>query len=432
MKIEFKRIAKVDLGKVFPVIPEADYKLLSGTSLIIPDKQWEEIQKKGFLAVGPYQISKDLIDIATGESHDPIQSKIQAEVSKTAIYSEEMVDVLFKGITLGKNVLQFGRGGHNKSEGTLKILELMKAEKVITSEPFVMSFGDGLTEETLLGGIDIKKFKDTGELKYLLHNSFIEHEIVIFEEIFDAPPQVLLTLKDILSSGWVRKGNQKQKIKTKLVIGLTNKSKEDFSEDDSLEALTQRFPLTLKVEWPSYTKSDWSKLFKTVFDSDFNDQHKNKLRELSEILAENHNAKTMFCSPRTAVHAAMLYCNGGDLKYISDIDPNVIDAYFKANKDSEQEQADAGMFAQIEQYVKDNKIEGLDTDEEILRLILDEHESRTGEKVEVETDPDKGVKVKKLEFAVALMNMHSWSKKNVEKSTKKIQEIKEIISQLKK
>lgn len=432
MKIEFKRIAKVDLTKVFPVIPEADYKLLSGNSLIISDADWEKIQKKGYLDVGPYQISKDLIDVATGEQNDPKQIKIQAEVSKSSVYSEEMVDILFRGINLKKNVLMYGRGGHNKSEGTAKVLDLMKAEGLISSEPFVMSFGDGLTEETLLGGIDIKKFKDTGELRYLLHNSFIEHEIVVFEEIFDAPPQVLLTLKDILSSGEVRKGNQRQKIKTKLVIGLTNRSKSDFSEDDSLEALTQRFPLTLKVEWPSYSTKDFQKLFSVVFDKDFNDQHKHKLRELAEILNQNNAAQTSFCSPRTAVHAATLYCNGGDLKYISDIDPAIIDAYFKANKDNEQEQADNNMFSIIEEYIKANKIEGLDTDEELLRIILDEHESRTGEKLEVETDPDKGIKVKKLQYAVALMNMHSWHRKNHDKSVKKIQEIKEMISQLSK
>jgi hypothetical protein len=434
MKIEFKRIAKVDLTKVFPVIDSSDYKLLSGQSLIIQDQEWKSIQKKGYLQVGPYQISKDLIDIAAGESNDPIQNKIKEEVSKKAIHSNDMVDIMFQSVKLGKNLLQYGRGGHNKSEGTVMILEMMRKEGLITEQPFIMALGDGLTEETLLGGINIKKFKDDGELVYLLNSPafFGNHEVVILEEIFDAPPQVLLTLKDILSSGEVRKGNQRHKIKTKLVIGLTNRSKEEFAEDDSLEALTQRFPLTLKVEWPSYSTSDWQKLFKVVFDSDFNDQYKNKLRELAEILNQNNSTGTSFCSPRTAVHAAKLYCNGGDLRYISDIDQQVVKDYFKANKDSEQETADNNMFSIIDEYIKANKIEGLDLDAELLAILLDEQEKRTGEKLEIEADPDKGVKVNKLEYAVALMNMHSFSAKNRDRSIKKIQEIKEMISQLKK
>lgn len=432
MKIEFKRLSKVNLPEIFPVISEADYKLLSGQHLIISEADYNKIQSKGYLQVGPYQISKDLIQISSDNSVDPRQAKIQAVISKSSIYSEELVDVLFKGITLGKNVIMYGRGGHNKSEGTIQVLNEMKKEGLINSEPFVMSFGDGLTEESLFGGIKIKKFKDTGELEYLFENSFLEHEIVIFEEIFDAPPQILLSLKDVLTSKMARKGNQKHPMKTKIIIGLTNKSKEDFSEDDSLEALAQRFPLTLKVEWKSYEKNDWTKLFNTVFDKDFNDEHKVKLRELSEILSQNHKAQKSFCSPRTAVHAASLYCAGGDLKYISDIDNEVIDAYFKANKDQQQESEDATMFELIDQYIKDNKIEGLNTDEALLKIILGEHEERTGEKIELEDTGDKATKVKKLEFADALMNLHSWSRVNVDKSTRKRQEIKEIIEQLKK
>lgn len=297
-----------------------------------------------------------------------------------------------------------------------------------------MSFGDGLTEESLFGGINIKKFKDSGELEYLFKNSFLEHEIVIFEEIFDAPPQVLLALKDVLTSGHARKGNQTHRSKTKVVIGLTNKSKEDFAEDDSLEALVQRFPLTLKVEWDSYEKKDWLLLYKTVFGEEFFEDNKGKLTSLAEIITENNRAQNTFVSPRTAVHAATLYTDGGDLKYISDIDPKIIDQYYAANKDREQTDADNKMFSMIEEYVKNNKLGDIDTNAQILAIVLQEYEKRTGETMEVETTSEEDVKTKisKLEYCIGLMNIHNWSKKNFEKSSQKIKELKDLAEDLKK
>lgn len=428
MKIEFKRINAASLKKVFPVINYEDYSLIEGNSLIISDKDYEKIQKSGSFKVGPYEISKDLIQIAKGENYNPMQQDVLKEIEKKYVYSEKFVDIMFKGSQLEKNVLLFGRGGHAKSEMSLDILKLLKDNGTVTEEPFIMTCGDGLTEETLFGGINIKKFKDTGELEYLFKNSFLEHEVVIFEEIFDAPPQVLLALKDIMTSGWARKGNQKHKCKTKIFIGLTNRSKQDFAEDDSLEALMQRFPLTLKVEWDSYEKKDWRHLFNTVFGEEYYKDNKFKLEELSEILTENNRAKTTFVSPRTAVHAATLYCNGGSLEYISDIDKTVLAEYYKHNKDKEQDSADNELFQMIADYMAKNSLAENDSLEDMLTILLEENKRLTGEDMEIIRDKDYVVKkIEQLSYVSALINIHNWSKKNYEKSSNKNAEVKELI-----
>lgn len=434
MKIFFKKLTKeIDLSKVFPVINEKDYKLIEGMHLIIPDSEYKKILKEGSLKIGPYQISSSLIEVSESEAGCAIQQEITEEVEKTCLYSEDMVDVLVRGAKLKKNVIMYGKGGHNKSEGTMKILHLMKEKGLISSEPFVQAFGDGLTEESLFGGINVKKFKDDGVLEYLFDNSWMKHEIVVFEEMFDAPPQVLLSLKDILTSGFCRKGSQIYKIKTKMIIGLTNKSKTDFSEDDSLEALAQRFPLTLRVEWDSYDKKDWRLLFEKVYDADFRKTHKYKLEELVEILANNNMAKETFVSPRTAVHAADLYCAGGNLKHISDIDQNVLEQFYKNNKDRKQETADEEMFKTINDYYKENNLDAIDTMSAVLAIVMKEHQARTGEKIEVKEDKSDNVnKINKLEYLVALMNIHNWSRKNLDKAQNKIKDLKEVIVELKK
>lgn len=228
---------------------------------------------------------------------------------------------------------------------------------MISEKPFIQALGEGLTEEALFGGLEMKKFLDNGEYEYLVKNSFMNHEIVIFEEIFDAPAPILLSLKDIITSGYFRKGHQTFKIKTKMIIGLTNKSKEAFSEDDSLEALVQRFPATVKVEWDSYNKNDWRNLFNKVFDESFLLKNKTKLADLTHIFEMNNLVGAGFVSPRTAVKAAKIYAFGGSLDMISDLDKEIVAKYFKENKDSVVIQEYTELINKTEDYF--NKIKNV-------------------------------------------------------------------------
>lgn len=433
MKIKFKNITdSLDFTKIFPVIDADDYSLLAGRELTISDSDYEKIKEKGFLDVKPYQISIDLIEQIGEDGISATQQKILNKINEHTVYQEKLVDVLFKGFELGKNVLMYGRGGHNKSEGTLDVLKELKAEGLINSDPFVMSFGDGLTEESLFGGMNVKKFTDDGIMEYLFKNSFLEHEIVVFEEIFDAPPQVLLSLKDVLTSGYARKGNQVHKSKVKMVIALTNKSKEEFAEDDSLEALTQRFPLTLKVEWPSYNKSDFIKLYKKVFGEDFYKSNAPKLNELSDIISQNNASQESFVSPRTAIHAASLYVNGGDLSYISDISPKILNDFYKANKDRALIDADELVLKRAEEYIEKNELNKVDVDKDLLKMLVEVQEKRTGEKIDINIDQkDKLAKLKKAEFLQNAVKAHSFSVQRKDAAEKMISRISHIISNLK-
>src|SRR4029078_3038105 len=112
--------------------------------------------------------------------------------------------------------------------------------------------GSGTTTDKLFGGLDLKLFNEEGKIQYLVENSFMNDEFVIFEELFDAPDYILEQLKDILSSGVFRNGTQVFPIKTKLIICCTNKTREQFSKNDSLKALMERFPLEHEVKWDSY------------------------------------------------------------------------------------------------------------------------------------------------------------------------------------
>jgi len=163
---------------------------------------------------------------------------------------------------VGENLILFGPGGYGKSDAALTFAQYLRKEGHVSTDPFILAFGQGMTEERLLGGLDVKKFQDNGEIEYLLANAFVSNEIVIFEELWDAFPAVLLILKDILQSKMVRMGTKMVPIKTKMVIACTNRSRDEVVSDDSTEALMQRFLFEKEVRWTNHHHTDYLKALK--------------------------------------------------------------------------------------------------------------------------------------------------------------------------
>ena len=89
-----------------------------------------------------------------------------------------------------------GPGGHGKSD---MVLTALKSLGLRDDEIFIQSFGEGMSEDRLWGGPDMASL-DTC-LRYDTEKSFLssQYKAVVFEEIFDAPAQSLLPLKDVLT-----------------------------------------------------------------------------------------------------------------------------------------------------------------------------------------------------------------------------------------
>lgn len=221
------------------------------------------------------------------------------------VYMDDCFEILETAFDTGDNVILYGAGGHAKSDISLSFLQ----DKGFS--PFIQTMGTGMTTDRLFGGMDIPTFQTTGKLEYLIQNSFMNHEYVIFEELFDAPDYILEQLKDILSSRIFRNGNQSFEIKTKLIICCTNKTREEFSKNSSLKALMERFPLELKVAWKDYNRTTYENLLKLKLG--FSDP---MLTYILEEFAKSGNT----ISPRIAVKAANILEKKGpdNLKYIAD------------------------------------------------------------------------------------------------------------------
>jgi hypothetical protein len=223
-------------------------------------------------------------------------------LSSKFVNVDDLATILEIAFVSEKNLFIYGKGGHGKSEC---IAEFLKYIDPTGTKSFVQACGEGLTEEKLFGGMNLQKFKDTGEIEYLVENSFMNKEYVVFEEMLDCRLNVLLSLKDILTSKVFRQGSQTFPIKTKLVICLTNRSKQEVSEDDSIKALMERFPLEYKMEWESYNSEDYQNLFNKILKKDY--------EEVANI-CQDINKSGSFVSPRTAIHMAQVFALNSDLE----------------------------------------------------------------------------------------------------------------------
>ena len=221
------------------------------------------------------------------------------------VYMDNVKEILKIALATEENVILYGPGGFGKSESSLAFF---RAHDI---DPYIITMGTGMTTDRLFGGMNIPKFQSEGKIEYLVENSFMEHEYVIFEELFDAPDFILEQLKDIISSGVFRNGNQVFPIKTKLIICCTNRDRTEFAKNTSLKALMERFPLETKVDWKNYNQVTYSKLLKT------------KLGFVDEMLVYilEEFAKTgINISPRIALKAANIIkeCGPSSLAYIAD------------------------------------------------------------------------------------------------------------------
>lgn len=256
----------------------------------------------------PVRKAKVVVDDFEDEDEEVIENQKPESLLDQFVFMDKVKEILNIGIKTNKNIILHGPGGHGKSELTL---EFFYDKGII---PFVFTMGRGTTTDRLFGGLDILKMQKTGKIEYLLDNSFMNHEYVIFEEMMDAPDYILETLKDILSSGQFRNGTQVYDIKTKFIVCCTNRTRSEFSKNDSLRALMERFPLELNVVWDNYTEV----AYKTLLEKRYGVDAVNPFMPF--LLGEYHKNKITI-SPRIALDSYHIFqeCGPTALPFIADL-----------------------------------------------------------------------------------------------------------------
>lgn len=240
----------------------------------------------------------------------PKAVKARKEVSllDKYVFMNKTLQVLEVGLKTEKNVILYGPGGHGKSDLSL---EFLYAQGI---NPYVFTMGTGTTTDRLFGGMDIQEFERSGKIHYLCDNSFMNHEHVIFEEMMDGPDYILEQLKDIISSGFFRNGTQVYPIKTRFIICCTNRTREEFSKNDSLRALMERFPLEHNVIWDNYTDASYTTLLESRFG-------KGKVDPIIPFMLAEYHKNKITMSPRIALDCYSIFeeCGPENLIFIAEI-----------------------------------------------------------------------------------------------------------------
>ena len=244
------------------------------------------------------------------------------EATRRFVKARAMREIMSLALVSRMNVIMFGRGGHGKSEFTEAVLSAVDGLRI-----FVQFCGEGMDEARAYGGINLGALNDLNDprIEYHPEDSFLASDVAVLEEGLDAPPSVLLSLKDTLTRRQMRNGRQKFDMQTMFLVCLTNHQPAEVAElGDAVAAFIERFPLQAQIEWDSYASGDYSEMFEAAS----NGNHKDFLVDVVEIVELQEAAGIVeiptsvdkilaeliasaveggaFISPRTAMYARKL------------------------------------------------------------------------------------------------------------------------------
>jgi hypothetical protein len=252
----------------------------------IRQREPEFVEMKSLSAAEYGKVVERLKNIKTDE--------VLVALNEKFVYAEDVSRILARAIRTGKNVILWGPPGHAKSAMVMTALNQLG----IRDSAYILDFGEGMDEPTLWGGLNFKKLHDDHILDFNAERSFLNYPVVVFEELFDAPPQVLCALKNTLTSKSLFKSADPFPMKTKVIIACTNKSPAEIAAlGESQRALVERFPLQLEVKWPDYSSKSYEQLFEKI---GFKDPMFNSV--FAEIMAKAGKAGKPI-APRSAVDA---------------------------------------------------------------------------------------------------------------------------------
>jgi hypothetical protein len=235
-----------------------------------------------------------------------LKSKINAILSDKFIFTDDIADILASAIYAKQNVILYGPGGHGKSEMVEAVMEglgLWRRDNQAQSETLIQSFGEGLTEDALWGGIDFRKLNHPTDpdMCFNVENSFLNYPVAVFEELFDAPAFCLLPLKHTLQAGFLAKNGKTHPMKTQLIIACTNRDPSEIAEmGETYRALLERFVLRQEVVWNNYNQGTYEALIRKH--KKINRFGADEISILARLMQDCYQSGT-FISPRTAMKA---------------------------------------------------------------------------------------------------------------------------------
>ena len=220
---------------------------------------------------------------------------------------ETTVTLLYKGWLNNHHVILYGRGGFGKSEMVSAFFAFItqKVTEAGYDTPTVGLLDAGKCSTSKLWGGYMPEHLPNEY--YRLEHSWISYDYFVFEELFDAYLAALQTMKQTMTSKRYTSPFQDMVVRNQFLVCLTNMSpaevlaKLDPSDQNTIQALMDRFPLQLLHEWSEdnlKNKGSWQELLWRCTGLDTN-----SIDYLALLCSNIHRAKG-WINPRMAIRIA--------------------------------------------------------------------------------------------------------------------------------
>lgn len=214
------------------------------------------------------------------------------------IYAEKPASAMYDALATNKNLILYGPGGHGKSDMAEAAIKLAMDPDKFYEEVYIASCSQQMDATPFVGYLNVPEFKLGRRVQVLTDTVFLSKQYAILEEGFDAPDDLLLSLKDGLQRGYICVNGKCEKNKLQTLVICTNIDPTAWAgSENTRKALLGRFVFRLEVSWPSYTSKDYEKMFALRGKSDL------VVAEMAQICVDNKFP----LSPRDAMNMHAVY-----------------------------------------------------------------------------------------------------------------------------
>lgn len=160
------------------------------------------------------------------------------KLEKVVVGRESVIYLLTLATVLGEHLLIVGPPGTAK---TLLVKSFFSQFK--NSKLFHVTCTERMSEEYLVGPLDMKLFREEGEYVHKVEGSIVTADFAFLDEFIDLPDSTARSLLEILNERTFTRGKQKVECPLRTAIATTN-----FSADsEELKAVEDRFLFRCRV-----------------------------------------------------------------------------------------------------------------------------------------------------------------------------------------
>lgn len=203
--------------------------------------------------------NEDVVELVRSNVESSHLGAVTEILGENFLRHENLVEDIHTILSMGNNMIIQGDGGFGKSDIVNSVCETLGLEINY------LVCNESTTVSDVLGPIDINNYLDgKGYERDFDKGVFRGQGVLVIEEAFDAPADVITAIKDVMSrKKLVHKDGHVESLVSNVIL-ITNVLVEDLPKTPSINALLSRFVITHTVDC-NWSKEDYNNLLSIRF-----------------------------------------------------------------------------------------------------------------------------------------------------------------------